>query len=69
MLFLIEKNKKRKGLSRNKQKKILIGYRNFSIRLDQTSFVHQKAKKKQQPKHKLIIPHPPSFNDAFILNF
>ena len=58
---------------RNKQKN-LIGYRNFWIWLDQTSVVHQKAEKqktkqKQQTKHKLIIPHPPSFNDAFNLNF
>lgn len=59
-----------KDFRRNKQKN-LIGYRNFLIRLDQTSVVHQKPKKKKQQTNEtqLIIPHPPSFNDAFIFNF
>ena len=63
---------------RNKQKN-LIGYRNFWIWRDQTSVVHQKPKKQKNKKTnkkttetnetQLIIPHPPSFNDGFILNF
>ncbi len=41
-----------KDFRRNKQKN-LIGYRNLLIRLDQTSVVHQKPKKKnnKQTKH------------------
>ncbi len=39
-----------KDFRRNKQKN-LIGYRNFLIRLDQTSVVHQKAKKQKQNKN------------------
>ena len=56
---------------RNKQKN-LIGYRNFLIDLIRpvSSIKSQKKKKKQQTNEtQHIIPHPPSFNDGFILNF